>query len=494
MKEKVQKICGKVLVIVILLILSNSIIYLVLSQPVFRLKGSNLVKVSLMDDYSDLGVIASSCGWNDCNDLSNKVTIESDVDSTKVGIYNVTYSLKYNNKEYNKKRQVRVIDTEKPEIKLIGPDVVSVCPNKEYEEEGYEASDNYDGVITEKVIVNSKNNTIKYEVVDSSNNYNKIKRTIVKEDKEAPVIELKGKNVVTLIENSKYVEDGYIVTDNCDGDISNKVTVNSNVNVAKAGTYNVEYHISDENGNESSASRTVIVKEKVDYNNGTSNSGFLTTSKNEYIKSLENYIKQKNYNVSIGYVNMQTGYTYKYRPNTIYYGASLVKTVGALYAYENMNVDSEIKPLVEKAISVSDNDAHRKLTNKIGINNLRTYGRSLGAKNFLTRSDNDYYGMTTVEDQIAIWKYLYSFINTNNKGRELQSYFINSYYNFLLFDNSPVIMHKYGYYGDYYHDVGIVYSDKPYMVVILTKHGNRNFQGVVKDLSEKIYGLNKIDG
>ena len=54
-------------------------------------------------------------------------------------------------------------------------------------------------------------------------------------------------------------------------------------------------------------------------------------------------------------------------------------------------------------------------------------------------------------------------------------------------------MHKYGYYGSYYHDVGIVYADDPYIVVILTKHGNGNFKSIVQDLSKKIYGLNKID-
>ena len=117
----------------------------------------------------------------------------------------------------------------------------------------------------------------------------------------------------------------------------------------------------------------------------------------------------------------------------------------------------------------------------------------MGASNFLTRSNSDYFGNTTVNDQIAIWKYLYKFINTNSKGNELKQYFINSYCNNLLFDGIPTTMHKYGYYGDYFYNVGIVYSDSPYLVVILTKHGNNNYKGVIKDLSKKIYDLNKID-
>ena len=148
---------------------------------------------------------------------------------------------------------------------------------------------------------------------------------------------------------------------------------------------------------------------------------------------------------------------------------------------------------VEKAISVSDNAAHNKLVNQIGITNLRAYGRSLGASNFLTRSNSDYFGNTTVYDQIAIWKHLYKFVNTNPKGPELKKYFINDYFSFMQFDGIPTTMHKYGWYGAYYHDVGIVYSDQPYLVVILTKHGSGNFRGITKDLSQKIYELNKID-
>ena len=129
----------------------------------------------------------------------------------------------------------------------------------------------------------------------------------------------------------------------------------------------------------------------------------------------------------------------------------------------------------------------------IGIENLRAYGRGIGANNFLTRSNNDQFGNTTVNDQIAVWKYLYNFINTNSKGNELKQYFINDYSNYLLFNGIPTTMHKYGYYGDYFHNVGIVYSDNPYLVVILTKHGKNNFKNVVQDLSEKIYELNKID-
>lgn len=493
MKNRRKSYYLKSIIIILFLCLLNSIIYLMHSDTTLKLKGNDIIEISLMDKYQEIGYEAYSCGITKCIDLREFVTVDSNIDNTNIGTYNLNYNLRYKNKEYKKIRQVKVIDDVKPEIKLYGPDVISLCPNKEYVEDGYEAIDNYDGIITDKVIVYNDNNTIFYNVTDSSNNNTEVKRTIIKEDIQNPVVKLKGKNVVNLKENDKYVEDSFTAIDNCDGNISDKVIVTSNVNTSKAGTYTIKYSIKDNNGNETSVSRTIIVKKEPVFTNPVNANQNSQQKKLNYIKNLETYIKQKNYKVSIGYVNLKTGYTYTYKPNTIYYGASLAKTVGALYAYENMTLDNETKRLVEKAITVSDNYSHKKLTTKIGISNLRSYGRSLGASNFLTRSDKDFYGMTTVSDQIAIWKYLYKFVNTNKKGKELQSYFINSYYNYLLFDNSPIMMHKYGYYGEYYHDVGIVYSDQPYIVIILTKHGAGNYKGVVKDLSEKIYGFNKID-
>ena len=48
-------------------------------------------------------------------------------------------------------------------------------------------------------------------------------------------------------------------------------------------------------------------------------------------------------------------------------------------------------------------------------------------------------------------------------------------------------MHKYGYYGQYYHDVGIVLDDEPYIVVILTNHGSDNKKEIINNLSNLMY-------
>ena len=118
----------------------------------------------------------------------------------------------------------------------------------------------------------------------------------------------------------------------------------------------------------------------------------------------------------------------------------------------------------------------------------------MGAKNFLTRGNDDIYGNTTVDDQLIFMKYLYNYITNNNidenKRIELKNYFINDYSNYLIFEGLPPVMHKFGYYGVYYHEVGIVFDKSPYIVVILTKEAD-DFE-VVTDLSEKIYKLNSL--
>lgn len=449
-----------------------------------ELNGNAKIELNIGDEYKELGARASICKKSNCHDISKEIKISGKLNTSEIGNYEIVYELNYNNQKYEIKRDVKVVDNESPIIKLIGNDEVNVCPNKDYVEEGYEAIDNLDGDVTKNVEIIKEDNSIKYVVKDSSGNVNTVIRKINYIDNEKPVIELDGSKIINLSLNDKYVEYGVVVNDNCSQLDDVDVKIDSNVDTSKEGTYKVIYTVEDESGNKASVTRTVKVIKDVIFN---------TNNKKDYIRNLENYIKDKNYNVSLGYVNLNTGYTYLYNQNVVYYGASLVKTVDALYVYEKMNFNENVRKKVEKAISVSDNTSHIELVDMIGINNLRSYGRSLGAKDFLTRSNNDYFGNTTVKDQIAVWKYLYQFVNNNSKGKELRQYFINSYCNYLLFDGIPTTMHKYGYYDIYYHDVGIVYADDPYIVVILTKHGNDNFKSIVQDLSKKIYGLNMID-
>lgn len=198
-------------------------------------------------------------------------------------------------------------------------------------------------------------------------------------------------------------------------------------------------------------------------------------------EKLEEYISQKRYKVSIGYYDIKTGETIYYKENKLYYGASLIKTLDAIYLYDKSLVNNEIEPYIKKAISKSDNISHEYLVKYIGRDNLKNYGISLGATNTLQIRGN--FGNTTVNDQMIYMKKLYSMIETNNN---LKSHFINDYGNFMKVDGIKNL-HKYGYLNNYFHDVGIFLSDNPYILIILTEHGNDNYKNVIEDISNLIY-------
>ncbi|HPA55331.1 MAG TPA: DUF5011 domain-containing protein, partial [Bacillota bacterium] len=72
---------------------------------------------------------------------------------------------------------------------------------------------------------------------------------------------LKGNLYECIMLDEPYAEAGYKATDNIDGDITGKVTVEGSVNTAEAGTYLLKYKVSDAVGNSTEEIRTVRVLE-----------------------------------------------------------------------------------------------------------------------------------------------------------------------------------------------------------------------------------------
>ena len=303
------------------------------------------------------------------------------------------------------------------------------------------------------------------------NTYFKLKREIKVIDNIEPVITLNGESEINLYLGNEYMDKGAVAIDNYDGDITSNIIVNSNVDTNKVGNYEVKCTINDSSNNSSSVIRKVNVlpKKVINY-----------TQDNKIVT----YIKKNNLNISLGYYNLINGKSFYYKENKVYYGASLIKTLDAIYLYDKNLVNDNIKPYIEKTISVSENDSHKYLINFIGKENFRQYGLSLGATYTLVGGDN--YGNTNVKDQIVYLKKLYSITKDNN---ELKSYFINDYYNYLKLDNIE-IMHKYGWWNNYFHDVGIVLDDVPYIIVVLTEHGENSYN-IINNISKLVYEYHK---
>lgn len=190
-------------------------------------------------------------------DFSDKITIDHNINITKLGDYKIVYSI--SKMGIKSTTHVKVVDTGKPTIILNGESEINVCPNKTYNDDGYSATDNYDLDLTDKVIVTGTDTTIRYTVSDSSNNTNSIERKINYIDKEAPKIILKGNSVVNVYQSYDYYENGYEAIDECEGILTDKVIVEKSINTNTLGTYYINYSVSDKSGNTSKVTRTVNV-------------------------------------------------------------------------------------------------------------------------------------------------------------------------------------------------------------------------------------------
>lgn len=261
-----KKLYLSIISLLILILLFIGIHFLV---PTIRLNGENTIEIPYNSSYIEEGATAKFLH----DDLTDKITITNHVNSSKVGTYEVIYTVKYHGYEIKKVRTVKVIDDKKPTIILEGESEVNICPNASFKEIGYTATDEYDGDITSKVKVKKGKNKVTYSVKDSSGNAYSISRKVNELDIEKPVITLKGNSTMYLTLEDHYDEPGYTAIDNCSGDITSKVVVTGTVKEKVKGTYTLTYKVSDDHNNETVVERKVIISEKTDPNSGTISKG-----------------------------------------------------------------------------------------------------------------------------------------------------------------------------------------------------------------------------
>lgn len=247
-------ILNKIFLISILVLLFVVCVFVVFSlvlSSTFKIVGESEVNVLYNTQYIDKGATSK---------FNLKINVESNVDTNKVGKYSVKYSINILFLELYKIRKVNVIDNINPEITLKGDIEKVICPNATYDEEGYEAIDNYDGDLTDSVKIINSEDGITYEVLDSSNNVGSAFRKIIKEDNEAPKISLKGNTNAYVKLGSSYKDKGYNISDNCDENLN--VEVYTNLNTSTKGNYIYKYIAKDESGNTSEVTRNIMVYEE----------------------------------------------------------------------------------------------------------------------------------------------------------------------------------------------------------------------------------------
>ena len=232
----------------------------------------------------------------------------------------------------------------------------------------------------------------------------------------------------------------------------------------------------------------------------------------ESVKGLEDDLNSylSKYNIGFKYQEITLDYELAYRSDAVFYGASLIKLVDALYLLDNdidlnltkkyeakykmayssktskhsLGSDIPLKDLMNYAVSVSDNSAHLMLIDYIGFSNLQEYGKALGGKVILQGGDR--FGNQTADDMMIYLNKAYDFINNKENGYLLKEAMLNKEVNYLNFDD-VVFGHKYGSHSVYFHDVGILFSDNPYLIAVLTTSDSN--KGVVTEVSKKVYNI-----
>ena len=159
-----------------------------------------------------------------------------------------------------KSREVKIVDTKAPIIELNKIDGYYPKTGETYQEEGFTATDNYDGDITSKIKRTEDKNVITYTVSDSSGNKTSVQRTIEYNDGIAPTITLNGDSDITIKAGTRFEDPGYTAKDSHGNDISDSVSVSDNISTYRAGTYTITYSVTDKFGNEASIDRTVTVE------------------------------------------------------------------------------------------------------------------------------------------------------------------------------------------------------------------------------------------
>jgi peptidoglycan/xylan/chitin deacetylase (PgdA/CDA1 family) len=259
-----KKIIIGVLSLVVLLAITGVALILVNEKTiVMNIPKEETVEVEYGKSYDAPTVTASyEEGFLHRKETSLEVVKEGTVDTKKLGTYEVTYTASYQNKKKTCKRKVVVADKESPVIELVSDPEYFTSPVAQYEEEGYTATDNYDGDLTEKVVREEKDGVVTYTVSDSSGNTTTVTRNIVYKDVVEPEITLEGEEMMSVQVGSSYSEPGYHAQDDCDGDLTSKVSVEGSVDAGKIGVYSLTYSVSDSYGNVGTATRTVYVFQK----------------------------------------------------------------------------------------------------------------------------------------------------------------------------------------------------------------------------------------
>lgn len=314
--------------------------------------------------------------------MKRLVLLTSFITILLVSFLGITYSYEYN-------------DNKSLKFELIGPSVLYIDVNTEYEEYGVKVVDNNVDVSSLVKIDSSNLDTsrlgeykVKYEL-DIDGNIEYIYRDVIVIDKTCPKLELKGSDIVYIILGSSYYEEGYIVSDNYDTLLEDDVEINGKVDTSNIGEYKLIYSVSDSSGNKTSVTRDIIVKEpeitlaNTDGNRTVLSNDDVTKYANTVIKNkwvdngiyVEGYVRDKSNVYKIMLKNSDNALEYLFDMNV------------DKDNYYKGNIDLTIVPNGEYDLYIVGNNEYRLLNKMDGLAKL--FRSKIGSKLIDIKYTND---------------------------------------------------------------------------------------------------------
>ncbi|MBQ3162802.1 MAG: serine hydrolase [Oscillospiraceae bacterium] len=204
------------------------------------------------------------------------------------------------------------------------------------------------------------------------------------------------------------------------------------------------------------------------------------------------------YDISMSYYDIETGFSLIINPDNHYYLASVMKAPYMLYIYRlalNGEADLEeklvyteafrregtgvlkemeygteftIEELIGYCLEESDNSAFAMLRDKFPEEGYVDYIKSLG----VTHTDDAKalnQPQICGETAIVFSRAIYDFIEEQNPYSENLRYHMTHSRNAMIYGGEgDEVVRKYGWHGGNFHDMAIVYGEKPYLLTIMT--------------------------
>ena len=204
------------------------------------------------------------------------------------------------------------------------------------------------------------------------------------------------------------------------------------------------------------------------------------------------------YDISMSYYDIETGFSLIINPDNHYYLASVMKAPYMLYIYRlalNGEADLEeklvyteafrregtgllkemeygteftIEELIGYCLEESDNSAFAMLRDKFPEEGYVDYIKSLG----VTHTDDAKalnQPQICGETAVVFSRAIYDFIEEQNPYSEnLRCHMTHSRNAMIYGGEGDEVVRKYGWHGGNFHDMAIVYGEKPYLLTIMT--------------------------